>query len=155
MVFLTKLARLGTRHEITPTKVMLAHELAHPDRYQDYFGIPVRVGDGNSITFAAEDAGCPFLTENLRTNPVSPRMLAKSRRFRLGDSNLICLIGCWASVEQIRVRRGLVLGQLPAVVVVQDAGSLLTSLNEYSQQHMPAVYFCLTLRFITKHTLCA
>lgn len=59
------------------------------------------------------------------------------------------------SIEQIRVRRGLVLGQLPAVVVVQDAGFLLTSLNEYSQQHIPAVYYCLTLRFITKHTLCA
>ena len=66
MVFLTKLLRMGTRQEISPVEVVLGHELVHPDIYQEYFGNSVKLGKINRISFSAEDARQPFLTENVR-----------------------------------------------------------------------------------------
>jgi len=66
MVFFTKLIRMGTRQNIVPKGVMLAHQLEHPERYQEFLGVSVQQGDSNRITFSAADAARPFLTENTR-----------------------------------------------------------------------------------------
>ncbi|UZP68125.1 AraC family transcriptional regulator [Desulfovibrio mangrovi] len=63
-VFFTQLARMGTRHRITPTEVVFAHTPADRKAYEEFFGVPVTVGDVYRTTFSAEDASMPFLSEN-------------------------------------------------------------------------------------------
>lgn len=66
MIFFTKLARMCTRKHIVPTGVMLTHQLENPKPYEEFLGVKVQQGDSNRITFSAEDATYPFLTENTR-----------------------------------------------------------------------------------------
>lgn len=64
LVFLTQLARLGTRTRMVPLRVEL---VALPDSsapYQGYFSVPLSHGAVNRLTFSASDAEHPFLTEN-------------------------------------------------------------------------------------------
>jgi AraC-like DNA-binding protein len=64
LVFLTLLARLGTRTRRVPLQVEL---VAIPDTrepYQVYFSVPLSQGSVNRLTFSAGDAEHPFLTEN-------------------------------------------------------------------------------------------
>lgn len=65
LVFLTQLARLGTRTRIVPRRVEVV-DLPHArDPYQDYFGVPLSRGSVNRLAFSATDAEHPFLTENV------------------------------------------------------------------------------------------
>ncbi len=65
LVFLTQLARLGTRRHIVPIRVELAALPDDLDAYRTYFGVPVSHGECNRLHFAAADATYPFLTENV------------------------------------------------------------------------------------------
>lgn len=64
LVFLTQLARLATRKRIVPLAVELAQLPEQCGPYQEYFGVPVVQGTVNRLTFAAQDARQPFLTED-------------------------------------------------------------------------------------------
>lgn len=64
-VFLTKLARLGTRCEIRPVDVTLTHRLRNPAPYEAFLGARVKLGDSIRVAYSAADAQRPFLTENL------------------------------------------------------------------------------------------
>ena len=64
LVFLTQLARLGTRKRIVPLRVELVQLPDETGAYQEYFGVPLSRGAANRMVFSATDAGHPFLTEN-------------------------------------------------------------------------------------------
>lgn len=62
--FWVALARIGTRYDVRP--VQITARLPWPDSagMRDYFGVPMRAGSSDSITFSHVDAERPFLTEN-------------------------------------------------------------------------------------------
>ncbi|BCG13200.1 AraC family transcriptional regulator [Vibrio alginolyticus] len=64
LVFLTQLARLATRKCVQPIKVILPKLPSKVSPYQTYFGCSMLQGKQPSITFSAEDARIPFLTDN-------------------------------------------------------------------------------------------
>lgn len=64
LVFLTELARLGTRKRIVPLRVEVMEFLDDQASYQQYFGVPLSSASANRLIFSAEDAEYPFLTEN-------------------------------------------------------------------------------------------
>ena len=64
LVFLTWLARTGTRQHIIPSQITLATAPPNIERYRDYFGISPSITGVNSIAFSANDAKRPFLTED-------------------------------------------------------------------------------------------
>lgn len=64
LVFLTQLARLATRKRIVPHNLELPQLPADLAPYRDYFGTTIHPGKAIRIAFAAEDATCPFLTED-------------------------------------------------------------------------------------------
>lgn len=64
LVFLTNLARIGTREFITPVYISSKMELADIGSYAEFFGrMPVK-GQHNQLIFSHEDATRPFITEN-------------------------------------------------------------------------------------------
>jgi AraC-like DNA-binding protein len=65
LVFIIYFGRLGTREEIKPTIVNSTIDLPDPDAYAEYFGISVKKGETNSVTFSSFDAERPFVTENV------------------------------------------------------------------------------------------
>lgn len=64
MVFFTQLARLATRQRIVPNAVKLIQLPQHLAVYQDYFGVTPQQGKRIQISFSAQDALRPFLTED-------------------------------------------------------------------------------------------
>lgn len=64
LVFMTQLARLGTRKRIVPLRVELVALPDSNEPYQVYFGVPLSQASVNRLTFSANDAEHPFLTEN-------------------------------------------------------------------------------------------
>lgn len=64
LVFLTQLARLGTRTRVVPIRVELVDLPNEREPYQEYFGVSLSRGSANRLAFSAEDARHPFLTEN-------------------------------------------------------------------------------------------
>jgi AraC-like DNA-binding protein len=81
LVFWVALARIATRHHIRPVRVTAPELMADPDLAADYFGVRLRQEPTGSITFTAEDAARPFLTEN---EPMW-RFFAPELRRRLAD----------------------------------------------------------------------
>ena len=65
VVFFTALARLGTREPIQPIQVTLESLPENLASYKDYFGVEIKEGDKNQISFSSKDATRPFLTENV------------------------------------------------------------------------------------------
>lgn len=64
LVFWVALARIATRHHVRPTRVTVRQLPADSGTVAGYFGVHLRMGSRESISFAAEDAARPFLTEN-------------------------------------------------------------------------------------------
>ena len=81
LVFWVALARIATRHHIRPARVTVPQQPPDPDTAAAYFGVRLRKGPTWSISFAAEDAARPFLTEN---EPMW-RFFAPELRRRLAD----------------------------------------------------------------------
>ncbi len=65
LVFFTKLARLATRQEIIPARVIMTKLPENIADYETYFGVTIQQGNINKIHFKSEDAIRPFLTENM------------------------------------------------------------------------------------------
>jgi len=63
-VFFTKLARIGTRENISPTSVILLELPKSIEPYEDYFGSKITQGPNLCISFQAEDASKSFLTSS-------------------------------------------------------------------------------------------
>lgn len=63
-LFLVKLARLGTRHEVCATEVTLLELPEERAAFEDYIGCRIRRGDQLSVSFSAIDARRSFLTDN-------------------------------------------------------------------------------------------
>jgi AraC-like DNA-binding protein len=64
LVFWAALARIATRHHVRPVRVTVHQLPLDPNTVAEYFGVPLRKGPTESISFAAEDATRPFLTED-------------------------------------------------------------------------------------------
>jgi len=63
-LFLAKLARMGTRQHIDATTVILREMPPRREAYEAYLGCPITRGDRMSVTFSAEAATRPFLSNN-------------------------------------------------------------------------------------------
>lgn len=63
-MFVTNLARLGTRQRIRPAAVIVPERPRDPLPFEDYLGVRMKRGDVTRVTFDAADAHQPFLTAN-------------------------------------------------------------------------------------------
>lgn len=64
MVFFTQLARLATRKHITPLRVEITQLPSKAVPLETFFGCTLQHSTHNRITFSADDASHPFLTED-------------------------------------------------------------------------------------------
>jgi AraC-like DNA-binding protein len=62
LVFLTQIARIGTRERVRPLKVESRTLLEPAAAYHEFFGVAPKQGKRNAVTFSLEDAHRPFLT---------------------------------------------------------------------------------------------
>lgn len=65
VIFVTQLARIATRHAISPIETELAVLPNPAGPSEDFLGCRLRQGKHNRIRFSALDAARPFLTENV------------------------------------------------------------------------------------------
>jgi AraC-like DNA-binding protein len=64
LIFFVQLARLATRANVRPVRVLASRDLAPAYAYADYFGVSPITGYANALSFTAADASRPFLTAN-------------------------------------------------------------------------------------------
>lgn len=64
LAFWAALARIGTRREVNPTRVAMRRAPQPSPATTSYFGTQIREGKADAVTFSAEDASLPFLTED-------------------------------------------------------------------------------------------
>jgi AraC-like DNA-binding protein len=64
LVYLVHLVRLATRERINPISVYSSTLWLNRDDYAEYFGVSPVKGKHHRLTFSAQDAVRPFLTEN-------------------------------------------------------------------------------------------
>ena len=64
VLFWVALARVGTRQRVIPQRVTAPQAPTNPEAYRAYTGVPVETTSAPSVTFAAADAGRPFVTAN-------------------------------------------------------------------------------------------
>lgn len=62
--FWVALARIGTRSEVHPTRLAMRGAPPPSAATTSYFGTPIREAEADSLTFSADDAARPFLTED-------------------------------------------------------------------------------------------
>jgi len=63
-VFLTRIARLGTREKITPLGIQSSYNFVNQELYEDFLGCKIFKGESNQIVFSSADAEKPFLSAN-------------------------------------------------------------------------------------------
>ena len=63
-LFLVKLARMGTRHEVKATAVTLRELPEAREAFEAFLGCTIRRGRRLSVSFSPDDAARPFLTDN-------------------------------------------------------------------------------------------
>ena len=63
-LFVVKLARMGTRHRVRPTRVCLPTLPPAHEAYEEWLGVRLQRGSPISVRFSAEDATRPFLSAN-------------------------------------------------------------------------------------------
>lgn len=64
LAFIARIARMGTRREVSPLEVEVPLPSERIPAYEAYFGAPVRSGSSPSITFSREVLHTPFLTSS-------------------------------------------------------------------------------------------
>ncbi|MCB9762283.1 MAG: AraC family transcriptional regulator ligand-binding domain-containing protein [Alphaproteobacteria bacterium] len=64
IMYLVRLARLGTRTPVTPVAVVMPRLPDDSAAYEAFLGVPVQEGASPTVTFSAADAQRPFLTSN-------------------------------------------------------------------------------------------
>lgn len=63
-LFLVKLARMGTRHDVKASAVTLRELPEEREAFEAFLGCRIRRGRSLSVTFQSKDATRPFLTDN-------------------------------------------------------------------------------------------
>lgn len=63
-LFVVHLARMGTRHPVAPLSVGLPELPEARDAYEDFLGVRIHRSEQLVMTFSADDAHRPFMTEN-------------------------------------------------------------------------------------------
>ncbi len=81
LVFWVALARIATRHHVRPVGIAMPALPHDPASLEGFFGARIRTGGTHAVTFSADDAARPFLTEN---EPMW-RFFAPELRRRLSD----------------------------------------------------------------------
>jgi AraC-like DNA-binding protein len=81
LVFWVALVRIATRHHVRPVNVTVPTLPHDPAGLEGFFGARIRKGGTHTVTFSADDAARPFLTEN---EPMW-RFFAPELRRRLSD----------------------------------------------------------------------
>jgi AraC-like DNA-binding protein len=66
ILFVVRLARMGTRHFVVPRKVTLTELPESVAAYEEWLGVRVSKGETLSVTFSAEDAQRPFIAANTK-----------------------------------------------------------------------------------------
>ncbi|MGV9453144.1 AraC family transcriptional regulator ligand-binding domain-containing protein [Streptomyces sp. NPDC003635] len=64
LAFWTALARIGTRQEVNPTRLSMRRAPQPSPATTSYFGTQIHEATADAVTFSAEDASLPFLTED-------------------------------------------------------------------------------------------
>ena len=62
LVFLTQIARIGTREPIRPLRVESLYPLQPEEAYAEFFGVDPEKGQRHGVIFSSTDAQRPFLT---------------------------------------------------------------------------------------------
>ncbi|MEM7049827.1 MAG: AraC family transcriptional regulator ligand-binding domain-containing protein [Acidobacteriota bacterium] len=62
LVFLTQIARIGTRERIRPLRVEGPHPMTPREDFEDFFGVTPLSSERLAVTFRPTDASRPFLT---------------------------------------------------------------------------------------------
>ncbi|WP_321843557.1 AraC family transcriptional regulator [Paraburkholderia bannensis] len=113
VVFFTQLARLATRYAINPIEAELATLPCETRPCEEFIGCRFQQGRHNRISFSAEDAARPFLTENVAMwqffEPELQARLSKldadaSARERVRSALLDMLPSGQSSIEDISSR---------------------------------------------------
>jgi AraC-like DNA-binding protein len=116
LVFMTQIARIGTRENICPTEVTCPLPFQANDAYTEYFGVAPIVEDGPSLTFRHADAHRAFLTASESMwqtfEPELRRQLSKpeaqaSLSERIRSALLECLPSGEASIDGPAHRLGM------------------------------------------------
>ncbi len=104
LIFWVEVARTSTRQPINPQAASIAFDLPGKETYEAFFGIPIKSGEANRLTFSTTDAQKPFLTVNhamwdMLEPALNKRMedLTKTASYR--DQVRACLIEIIASGE--------------------------------------------------------
>jgi len=64
LLFWVVLVRTGTRHLVTPLRIVVLDPPVDQEQYKEYLGVSIDQGSVASISFAARDAARPFLMAN-------------------------------------------------------------------------------------------
>lgn len=64
LVFLVRLARLGTREQIVPMSATTQILPEFANRYEDFIGTRIRTGSATELVFSIADATRPFMTQD-------------------------------------------------------------------------------------------
>lgn len=64
LVFFVVLARIGTRHPVTPLRVGCPHGLTAATAFTEFFGVQPELDRGPKLVFSSDDASRPFVTAN-------------------------------------------------------------------------------------------
>lgn len=124
-VFLTKLARMATRQHIVPREVVVSELPADPRPFESFLGVPMKAGKGNWVSFHAEDAQRPFLTDNPRMWDFFEKELQQRLHELDGDATL---------TERVR---GVLLEMLPAgESTIEFAAQRLAISKRSLQRHL-------------------
>ena len=102
LAFLVRLARLATRERIVPLAARATTHIPAAAKYEAFFGIPLTMGQSNSITFSAEDAQKPFLTSDAGMwSAFEPELQKRLKHLEVGarfcDRVRACLVEILAS----------------------------------------------------------
>ncbi|MGV1037002.1 MAG: AraC family transcriptional regulator ligand-binding domain-containing protein, partial [Candidatus Nanopelagicales bacterium] len=64
LIFTVALARIATRSDVRPVRVISPHPPKETSAYREYLGVAITKGSGYRVDFLAADAARPFLTVN-------------------------------------------------------------------------------------------
>lgn len=64
VLFIVKLARIGTRHDVRPTRIQVPEMPPSAGSYEEWLGVRMEAGSSLSVSFGEEDATRPFLSAN-------------------------------------------------------------------------------------------
>ena len=64
LAFVLRIARMGTRQNILPTRVQLPAAPTERHRHEAFFGVPIEVGDTGAIAFDRDSLHAHFLTSS-------------------------------------------------------------------------------------------